>query len=94
MDPNPTCRTCGALVELTRRNAVTPVIYRNVMCRGCGVICILEGPERNVSVAWGNLYDTALQSQIVDVHRTDPSRRLRNPPPQVDSRAGTVSFHD
>jgi len=19
-----------------------------VMCRGCGVICILEGPERNV----------------------------------------------
>jgi hypothetical protein len=48
MEPSPTCRTCGAVVDLTRRNAVTPVIYRNVMCRGCGVICILEGPERNV----------------------------------------------
>ncbi len=49
MEPNPTCRTCGALVDLTRRNAVTQVIYRNVSCRGCGVICILEGPERNVN---------------------------------------------
>ena len=49
MESNPTCRTCGALVDLTRRNAVTPVIYRNVACRGCGVICILEGPERNVN---------------------------------------------
>jgi len=48
MEPNPTCRTCGAALDLTRRNAVTPVIYRNVACRGCGVICILEGPERNV----------------------------------------------
>ncbi|MFZ1023492.1 MAG: hypothetical protein WAN87_05095 [Thermoplasmata archaeon] len=48
MDPNPTCRTCGALVDLSRRNAVTPVIYRNVACGNCGVICILEGPERNV----------------------------------------------
>jgi len=35
------------LVDLTRRNAVTPVVYRNVMCHNCGVICILEGPERN-----------------------------------------------
>ena len=35
-------------MDLTRRNAVAPVIYRNVACRGCGVICILEGPERNV----------------------------------------------
>ena len=25
------------------------MIYRNVACRGCGVICILEGPERNVT---------------------------------------------
>lgn len=49
MEPAPTCRTCGALVDLTRRNAVTSVIYRHVMCRGCGVICILEGPERNVN---------------------------------------------
>ena len=48
MEPNPTCRTCGTPVDLTRRNAVTSVIYRNVMCRSCGVICILEGPERNV----------------------------------------------
>jgi hypothetical protein len=48
MEFNPICRTCGSLVDLTRRNAVTPVSYRNVMCRGCGVICILEGPERNV----------------------------------------------
>ena len=48
MEPNPTCPTCGTLVDLTRRNAVTSVIYRHVMCRGCGVICILEGPERNV----------------------------------------------
>jgi len=48
MEPTPTCRTCGAPVDLTRRNAVTPVIYRNVMCRNCGTICILEGPERNV----------------------------------------------
>ncbi len=48
MDSNPICRTCGAVVDLIRPNAVTPVIYRNVACRGCGVICILEGPERNV----------------------------------------------
>jgi hypothetical protein len=48
VEPNPTCRTCGTPVDLTRRNAVTSVIYRNVMCRSCGVICILEGPERNV----------------------------------------------
>ncbi len=48
MEPNPTCRTCGAVLDLTRRNAVTSVIYRHVMCHGCGVICILEGPERNV----------------------------------------------
>jgi hypothetical protein len=48
MEPIPTCPTCGAPVDLTRRNAVAPVIYRNVACRGCGVICILEGPERNV----------------------------------------------
>lgn len=51
VEPVPTCRTCGASVDLARRNAVTPVIYRNVACRGCGVICILEGPERNVSVS-------------------------------------------
>jgi len=50
MEPNPTCRTCGAPVDLTRQNAVTPVIYRNVARRGFGVICILEGPERNVIV--------------------------------------------
>jgi hypothetical protein len=50
MEPNPTCPTCGAAVDLTRGNAVTPVIYRNVACRGCGVICILEGPERNVNI--------------------------------------------
>lgn len=49
MEPNPTCPNCGALVDLTRRNAVTSVIYRHVMCRACGVICILEGPERNVA---------------------------------------------
>jgi len=49
MEPNPTCRTCGTLVDLTRRNVVIPVIFRNVACRGCGVICILEGPERNVN---------------------------------------------
>jgi hypothetical protein len=48
MDSNPICPTCGAIVDLTRPNAVTPVIYRNVACRNCGVICILEGPERNV----------------------------------------------
>ena len=50
MEPNLTCPNCGALVDLTRRNAVTSVVYRHVMCRGCGVICILEGPERNVIV--------------------------------------------
>jgi len=49
MEPSPTCPTCGAIVDLIRPNAVTPVIYRNVACRGCGVICILEGPERNVT---------------------------------------------
>jgi len=48
MEPTPTCRTCGTPVDLTRRNAVDSVIYRHVMCRGCGVICILEGPVRNV----------------------------------------------
>src|SRR5208283_3629008 len=49
VEPTPPCPNCGALVDLTPRNAVTPVIYRNVMCRNCGVICILEGPERNVN---------------------------------------------
>ncbi len=48
MEPDPICPTCGAAVDLTRRNAVTPVIYRNVVCRNCGTICILDGPERNV----------------------------------------------
>lgn|GEM_PF-1391405 len=49
MEPNSICPNCGALIDLIRRNTVTPVIYRNVACRGCGVICILEGPERNVN---------------------------------------------
>jgi hypothetical protein len=48
MEPIPTCPNCGALVDLTRKNAVNSVVFRHVMCRGCGVICILEGPERNV----------------------------------------------
>jgi len=48
VEPNPACPNCGALVDLTRKNAVNSVVYRHVMCRGCGVICILEGPERNV----------------------------------------------
>jgi len=47
MEPNPTCRNCRAKLDLTRRNAVTSVTYRHVMCRNCGVICILEGPERD-----------------------------------------------
>jgi Pyruvate/2-oxoacid:ferredoxin oxidoreductase delta subunit len=50
MASSPTCRTCGTAVDLTRRNAVTSVIYRHVMCRGCGVICILEGPEQSVDL--------------------------------------------
>jgi hypothetical protein len=49
MEPIPNCPTCGAVLDLTRRNAVTSVIYRHMMCRGCGVICILEGPERNAT---------------------------------------------
>ncbi len=44
----PICRTCGALVDLTRRNEVMPVVYRGVLGRDCGVICILEGSEQNV----------------------------------------------
>jgi len=49
MDPTPTCPNCGTPVDLTRKNIVESVVYRHVMCRGCGVLCILEGPERNVT---------------------------------------------
>jgi len=48
VDPDPTCPNCGASVDLARKRTVNSVIYRHVMCRGCGVTCILEGPERNV----------------------------------------------
>ena len=48
MEANPTCPNCGALVDLTWKNMVVSLVYRHVMCRGCGILCILEGPERNV----------------------------------------------
>jgi hypothetical protein len=65
MEPNPTCPTCGTLVDLTRRNAVNSLIHRHVMCRNCGVICILEGPERNVIVGSNQ---TSAESEVARSH--------------------------
>jgi hypothetical protein len=49
MSPFLVCRHCGTNLDLSRRNAVSPLVYRNVTCPGCGRICVLEGPERNVA---------------------------------------------
>jgi len=48
VEPNPTRPNCSTPVDLTRKNIVESLVYRHVMCRACGVICTLDGPERNV----------------------------------------------
>lgn len=39
---------CEASLDLSQRNAIPGLVYRNVSCPVGGIHGILEGPERNV----------------------------------------------
>ena len=47
----PVCRNCQSLLDLAQRDAVQAQLHRNVACPGCGILCILEGPQANVAYA-------------------------------------------
>ena len=49
MEHPPVCPNCEAVLDLTQRKPVQPVIFAHVACPNCGTICILEGPQVNVA---------------------------------------------
>ncbi len=51
MDHPPVCPNCQATLDLTQRNAVSTLVYRNVTCPKCGRLCQLEGPGADVAYA-------------------------------------------
>lgn len=62
---NPIYRTEGASVDVTWRSAVTTAVYRHVTGRGVGVICLLEGPERNVMICSNQIVSQATVTHTV-----------------------------
>ena len=38
MEHPPVCPNCEAVLDLTQRNAIQPLVYRNVACPKCGFV--------------------------------------------------------
>jgi hypothetical protein len=49
----PVCQNCQAVLDLSLKNPVQPVVYRHVNCRKCGTLCVLEGPDATVAYSRG-----------------------------------------